>query len=240
MEMYQAKMAKEIDLRGLSLGTRKKYLSDFSRFLDYFQKDPKLVSLEEIKDFIIFYKSQNAIGKKTKRAANTVNGMTSVISFYYHHVLDKNYYSLIPKMKKPKTLPTILSRDEIQLMISELKNVFWKAIIMTLYSTGMRQAELRNLKAHDIDSKRMVINIRKGKGNKDREVVLTQNLLDALRLYWSKHRALLKVDSDFLFIPTKNSHNGNLKKSLSSTAVGYIVKKSAQIAGIKKKLHLIA
>jgi len=112
--------------------------------------------------------------------------------------------------------------------------VFWKAVVMTLYSSGIRHAELRNLKACDIDSKRMVINIRNGKGGQDRQSLLSPLTLKCLRTYWRLFRKG-SVHTDYLFTPSKNSYNGVLKKRLSHTAIGYIVSRVAEFAGIKKK-----
>lgn len=239
MESYQVKMAREIDLRGLGDFSRRRYLDSIKVFVDYFGKDPEKISLEEIKDFLLHYQNQTAAGKETKRAPNTVNQMKSIISFYYSRVLGLDYYEKLPNMKLPKRMPVILTQEEVQKMIDPLENYFWKAVVMTLYSTGIRMNELRNLRVSDVDSKRMVIRINQGKGRKDREVILTQELLAALRDYWSKHRRFLKVKSEYLFIPTKNTYDGVLKKRLSHTAVGYIVKKAAEIGGIKKKLPLM-
>jgi integrase/recombinase XerD len=235
MESYQLKMKREIELRGLSEHTKKKYLKSMKKFVDYFGKEPEKISLDEIKNFLQRYQEQIAQGRTTKRAPNSVNAMKAVISFYYERVLEKNYYHLLPNMKRPKKMPVILTPNEVKSMINGLENYFWKAVVMTLYSTGIRNAELRNLKISDVDSKRMVIRVRAGKGDKDREVILTKELLEALRNYWSKHRHFQKVNSDYLFIPTKNTYDGELKKNLSHTALSYIVKRAAKIAGVKKK-----
>jgi integrase/recombinase XerD len=236
MESYQIKMKREIELRGLSERTKQKYLQSIKNFVDYFGKDPETISLDEIKDFLQEYQGQIAQGSTTKRAPHSVNAMKAVISFYYDRVLQKSYYHLIPNMKCGKKMPVILTVDEVKSMINGLQNYFWKAVVMTLYSTGIRNSELRNLKTSDIDSKRMVIIVRAGKGNKDREVILTKELLKALRNYWTKHRSFLKTNSDYLFVPRKNTYNGKLNKSLSHTALGHIVNQAAKIAGVKKKL----
>lgn len=107
---------------------------------------------------------------------------------------------------------------------------------MTLYTTGMRQSELRNLKVEDIDSSRMVIYIRNAKGMKDRQAALSPTLLACLRLYWRLFRVNFYY-SPFLFMPTKNPKGTRYDKGLSHTSVGYIVTKAAQAAGIKKKVH---
>jgi integrase/recombinase XerD len=103
-------------------------------------------------------------------------------------------------MKTPKLSPTILSIEEVNSMIDILHNFFWKVVIMTLYTTGMRQTELRNLKITDIGSKRMVVYIKNAKGTKDRQAVLSPELLHCLRTYWKICRTK-SVKSGYLFIP---------------------------------------
>ncbi len=90
----------------------------------------------------------------------------------------------MPYPKRPRRLPIVLSQEEAVSLINSAKNLYHRAMLMTLYSTGMRRAELCQLKVEDIDSHRMVIHIRQGKGGKDRDVPLSANLLETLRAYW--------------------------------------------------------
>jgi integrase/recombinase XerD len=239
MESYLEKLIFEIEIRGLAKSTKNAYLRNVKKFLEFYACDPKDLGIEDIKKFLHHLQNQKSLGKKTKLSPNSVNGSASSISFFYQNVIKINYQAEIPRMKTPKTDPIILSHDEMMLMIDGLNNVFWKAVLMTLYSTGVRQSELRNLKINDIDSKRMVIYIRNAKGAKDRQLILSPVLLKTLRTYWQHYRIDRNsdVDSSFLFIPNKNTYDGVLKKSLSHTAVGYIVKRAGKIAGIKKKVH---
>lgn len=243
MQKYLDQLVKEIELRGLAKTTKIAYVRHVQLFLNYHQKDPKSMGLEEIKEFLHHFQKEPARGRKgKKKSPNTVNNVSSALGFFYRHVFDKNYFGEIPRMKGKKSAPTVLSIDEVNLMINSLHNVFWKAIIMTLYTTGMRQSEVRNLKVRDVDSSRMVLYIRESKGAKDRQASLSPALLNCLRQYWQKYRIEKNrhIKSDYLFIPNKNSYNGNLSKCLSHTALGYIVRRAGEIAGIKKKYILIA
>jgi site-specific recombinase XerD len=96
-----------------------------------------------------------------------------------HYLLDD-----IPMPKRHRKLPEILSPDEVALLIDSASNLFHQTILMTLYSTGTRRAELCRLKTTDIDSQRMIVHIRQGKGGNDRDVPLSQKLLETLRVYW--------------------------------------------------------
>ena len=121
-------------------------------------------------------------------------------------------------------------------MIDSTHNVFWKAVIMTTYSSGLRNTEVRSLKVSDVDRKRMVLVVRNGKGGVDRHALLSPLTLKCLETYWRLFRLNSKAKSDYLFMPTKNSHSGNLDKCLSHTSLGYMIEKAAEFAGIKKKL----
>jgi integrase len=90
----------------------------------------------------------------------------------------------IPFPKRARRLPIVLSPEEVALLIDSTKNLMHRAILMTLYATGLRRAELCRLKVADIDSDRMMIHVREGKGGRDRDVLLSPKLLETLREYW--------------------------------------------------------
>ena len=231
---YEDLMIKLIELRGLSELTKVAYLASMRKFVKHHQKSPEKIDLEEIKEY------QHYLLKQKNLSARSVNREMTAIKLYYTQILERySYNEKIPRVKTKKSLPVILSEEEIFLMINSLKNIFWKAVIMVTYSAGLSQGEVRRLKVTDIDSKRMVIHIRNSKGGRSREALLSPIVLEQLRKYWRICRKN-SVQSDYLFIPTKNSYDGQLKKSLSHTAIGYIVKKSAEIAGVKKKFILTA
>lgn len=90
----------------------------------------------------------------------------------------------IPFPKRPRSLPTVLSPEEVERLIASAKNLMHRTMLMTLYATGLRRSELCQLKVTDIDSQRMVIRVRQGKGARDRDVLLSPKLLETLREYW--------------------------------------------------------
>jgi integrase/recombinase XerD len=126
-------------------------------------------------------------------------------------------------------LPVILSKEEVKRMIDAATTLLHRTLLMTLYSTGMRRAELARLKVKDIDSYRMVIHIRQGKGGKDRDVPLSPKLLETLREYWR-----WKKPREYLFPgEIKNGSNG---VHLTSKAVYHACKGAARRAGIEKNV----
>ncbi len=242
MEKYREEMIREIEVRGLATSTQQAYLRSMGKLVDFYKKDPEQITFEEIKKFLHHLQNENATGRNNKRAPSSVNGASTAIMFFYKNVLKKNYYGELPRMKGRKIAPTILSRDEVNNMISGVHNVLWKAVLMVTYSGGLRQSEVRNLKVSDIDTQRMVLYIRNSKGAKDRQAILYPNVLDCLRTYWKQCRIdrNQEVKSDYLFIPNKHTYNGEIKKKLSHTAIDHMVKRAAEIAGVKKKSILIA
>ena len=134
----------------------------------------------------------------------------------------KFYY--LDRPKRDKVLPEVLTKDEVQLMISTTSNLKHKCIIMLIYSAGLRVSEALNLKVTDIDGKRQMIIIRKGKGKKDRNSLLSKKILLYLREYYILHKP-----KDYLF---EGAYGG----TYSATSVLKIVKRAAKQAGIKKKV----
>jgi len=230
---YRDQMIDEIEVRNLDEKTRSAYLKSMEEFIKFHNAPPAKLHVPDIKEY------QRYLLKERKLAPNSINRHMSAIRFFYRYVLGRHWYAdALPRVKATKKIPTVLSETEVAAMIDSVHKVLYKAVIMTMYSTGMRHNELRSLKKEDIDSKRMVIHVRNGKGKRERQALLSPLTLKCLRTYWRLYRGKNGVQSDWLFTPTKNSKNGNLDKNLSHTAVGYMLKTAAKAAGIKKKFIL--
>lgn len=227
------RVIEEMEVRALDPKTCKAYLSSLNRFFTYHKgKNAEDLCIEEIKSFQRYLLKEDI-------APNSINRHLSAIRFFYRFVYGRHWYTdALPRLKSPSYQPEVLSRQEVQLMIKSVNKIFYKAILMTLYSTGMRATELRNLKVSDVDRDRMIIKIRQGKGRKDRQALLSPVTLQCLEAYWREDRIPRKIKSDYLFMPTKNSV-GSLVKPLCHTALGYVVKIAVKASGIKKKLHPI-
>lgn len=229
---YLDQLVEEIETRGLAENTVKAYTVSLTEFFNHYQKSPDELGIQEIKKY------QRYLLKEKKLSPNTVNRHITAVKFFYIHVM--NRYELdhqLPRVKVPQSMPIVLSEQEVARMIDSVHSVLWKSVLLVMYTAGLRQGEVRNLKITDIDSdpRRMLIYIRSGKGGKDRQAKLSPITLAALRTYWRLFRIKNPVKSDYLFIPWKNSHSGKVVQKLSHTAIGYMVRKSAELAGIKKK-----
>jgi len=130
-------------------------------------------------------------------APNTVTQRLAALRFLYIQVLKRDWSAAETSYpKKVLHLPHVLSQEEIARMIDAAEMPFHRILVMTLYASGARRAEVAHLKVSDIDSQRMVVHIRGGKGREDRDVMLSPALLDPLHVYW---RGLRRKPTDWLF-----------------------------------------
>tara|TARA_Y100000385_G_scaffold732_1_gene790 strand:+ start:300 stop:1133 length:834 start_codon:yes stop_codon:yes gene_type:complete len=218
--MIELKEIKKIlVVRAYSPNTISTYLACLNYFKNYF-KGSKIddLSKEDIIDYL-FHLIKNNYSKSTQ------NQHINAIKFYFEKCLGKKreFYH-IDRPIKDKKLPIILSKNEIQLLFNSTYNLKHLAILAVIYSCGLRVSELINIKINDIDNNRMVINIRKSKGNKDRQVQLTNQILNLLRKYYKKY-----LPVNYLIV----GQNGG---KYSTTSIQKIIKNSALKAKIYKKV----
>jgi site-specific recombinase XerD len=152
------------------------------------------------------------------------------LRFFYVQVLKRGWsVAETPYPKKVLHLPEILSQEEVARLIDAAEFPFHRILLMTLYATGARRAEVAHLKIRDIDSQRMVIHIRGGKGRKDRDIMLSPKLLDALRVYW---RGLKRKPTDWLF-PGNRWHTAS--HPVSTKVLWHACQQAAERAGLEHK-----
>ncbi len=209
----------KLELKRYSEHTARTYISMFERFMNYFS-ERELFDINE-NDIRMYLQELVREGASD----SFLNQMINSIKFYYEVVegMPNRFYA-IERPKKSTPLPKVLSKEEIIAMIDHTENIKHKCIIELLYSSGLRRAELLDLRITDIDSKRMIINVKQGKGKKDRLTLLSVKMLDDLRTYFKEYRP-----KEYLF----EGING---KRYGATSVLNIVKNAAKKAGIKKKV----
>ena len=191
------RMKADIQLRGLSKNTLKSYIMHIELFLNDCGKPIEELTEMDVRRFL----GQLIVEKKL--APKTINCYSAAIRFFFAVTLNRTMnYLQIPRVKVPKKLPEILTRDEISELIGKCYNVKHKAIILMAYGSGLRVDELASLKVKDIESEAMRVCVRGGKGEKDRYTVLSENALQSLRAYWLKYRP--KSPDGFLFPGSKN------------------------------------
>jgi integrase/recombinase XerD len=168
------KMLDELQRRNYSNRTAKTYVRIVREFAEHFHRSPDKLGPEQIRQY------QAHLFQVKKLAPATVSQYVSALRFLFVKTLRRHYLAeCIPFPKCPQRLPTVLSPDEVARLIDAARNLYHRTLLMTLYSTAMRRAELCRLQVQDIDSQRMMIRIRQGKGRRDREVPLSPKLLEA-------------------------------------------------------------
>jgi site-specific recombinase XerD len=178
-----ARMEEDIRLRGLAEGTRRSYLMNAGQFLRYAGRLASELDEEDIRRYLSYL-----IDEK-KLAVGCVNTQNAAIRFLFGVTLNRNInYRQIPRLRQVRSLPGILTKDELRRIFESASTLRNKAMIMTLYGGGLRLSEICKLRVSDIDSESMRIFINHGKGGKDRYTILSQTNLEILREYWREYR----------------------------------------------------
>jgi len=219
-------MLEELQRRNYAETTINSYLRTVEEFSRRFHCSPDRLGPRHIREY------QAELFQKRKFSPNTVAQRLAALRFFYTKTL-KKVWSIeeTPYPKKTLHLPTILSQEEVARLIDAARPPFHRTLLMALYATGLRRAELARLKVSDVDSKRMVIHVRGGKGRKDRDVMLSPKLLEALREHW---RGLQRKPSAWLF-PGNRWHTGDTP--ITTKVVWNACKEAAQRAGLQKDVH---
>jgi len=219
-------MLEELQRRNYSQHTTRQYIRTVEDFARRFHCSPDRLGPRHIREY------QAELFEKHKLSAASVAVRLAALRFFYCKTL-KRAWSIAdtPYPKGAHRLPTILSQEEVAQLIQAANTSFHRTLLLTLYATGVRRAELTHLKVSDIDSQRMVIHIQGGKGRKDRDVMLSPKLLEALREHW---RSLKRKPSVWLF-PGNRWHSGDTP--IDSKVVWYACQQAAQRAGLQKEVH---
>ena len=220
-------MLDELERRNYSQTTRRAYLLGVEQFAQHFHRSPDQLGLDHIRDY------QAYLFRVRKLKANTVAVRLAALRFLFVAVLKRRWtVDDTPYPKRPDKLPVVLSPEEVARLIDSALTPLHRAVLMTLYGTGLRRAEVTRLKVGDIDTERMAIHVLGGKGRKDRDVMLSPKLLDALRQYW---RSLRHRPRTWLF-PGGRWH-GRVEQPMSDKVEYYACAHARQRAGIEKPGH---
>jgi site-specific recombinase XerD len=219
-------MLEELQRRHYAETTISSYIRIVEDFSRRFQRPPDRLGSKHIREY------QAELFTKRKFAASTVTVYLAALRFFYTKTLQRVWSTAeTPYPKRVSALPTVLSPEEVAQLIDAALTPFHRTLLMTLYATGLRRAELARLKVTDIDSHRMVIRVQGGKGRKDRDVMLSPKLLDEFRKHW---RRLKRKPSVWLF-PGSRHHSSD--RPITTKVVWQACRNAAQRAGIKKQVH---
>jgi integrase/recombinase XerD len=214
-------MLEELQRRHYSQATTQRYIRFVERFAQHFHSSPDHLGRQHIREY------QAQLFTVQKLSPGTVTNHLCALRFFYIQTLKKPWsIADTPYPKKRHRLPTILSPGEVAQLIDAAPTAFYRTVLLTLYATGVRNAELTRLKISDVDRQRMVLHVQGGKGRQDRDVMLSPVLLEELRAHW---RRLRRRSSVWLF-PGNRWHSG--EQPMDTKTPRHACQHAARRAGI--------
>lgn len=214
------RMIDDMTLRNLSPATQRSYLHVVTKFSRYFGRSPDRLGLEDVRAFQVYLVSQGI-------SWPSLNQTVCALRFFYGVTLNRDEIpERIAYARMPRKLPAILSPDEVVRFLEAVPSLKSRAALTTAYAAGLRVSEVVSLKVGDIDSGRMLIQVRHGKGAKDRTVMLSAQLLDILRTYWRLTR------------PTHWLFPGREEGPINVTVLHAACRSAAKAAGLTKKVSV--
>ena len=183
MTELRKRMIECLQLRGLSERTEEAYVRAVRQLAEHYHKSPDLITEEELAQYFLHIKNV----KKYSRAASTI--AICGIKFFYEKTLNREFTTLkLVRAPREKKLPVILSIEEVQTILRQVRLPRYRVCLWTIYSCGLRLQEGTHIQVRDIDSGRAMLHVRHGKGGKDRYVPLPERTVELLREYWVTHR----------------------------------------------------
>ncbi|MEN8183773.1 MAG: site-specific integrase [Myxococcota bacterium] len=218
MSSLRQRMLEDLRVRNYSPPTQKRYIECVARFAKYFGRSPDQLGPKEIRSFQVYLVDQK------KCSWTVLNQTVCALRFLYTTTLDKDWVVRhMPYAKGEKKLPVVLSQLEATKLLQVVQSMKHLAMLLLGYSGGLRASEIANVAVTDIDSDRMIIHVRQGKGRKDRIVPLSPILLATARQHWLTERP-----RKFLF-PGQDP-----KRPISTSTIAKIVRNAGKAARIKK------
>lgn len=219
MSILREKMINSMKLQGFSESTQSTYVRTMADLAKCYNKSPDRLLKDDVQAYLL------QLSEKRNLSWSSCNIAASAIRYFYGQVLERDKIRVwIPPRKMESKLPEILSKQEVKSLLSAPKNPKHRALLMTTYGGGLRVSEVINLQIEDIDSERMVIRVRQGKGSKDRYTILSERLIGELREYW-------KIERPPVYLFPGN----NIQRSLNRKSAYLIYRSAKTKAGIKKQ-----
>lgn len=215
-------MEQKLHMRGYSPNTARTYLQAFKEFMRFYgPDDPQILNEFEIRNYILYLIEQRKLSRSSQNQA------INAIKFFFEKILlqPRRVYHLDRPMKEHR-LPEVLSTEEVLQIFGALENLKHRVMLMLLYSAGLRRSELINLRLGDVDLHRHMVLVRGGKGRKDRQTVVAQNMLPVLEEYLKQY-----APSFWLF-------EGSRGDRYSASSLQQVLKQAVLKAGIRKRVRL--
>lgn len=227
MTELRKKMIECLQLRGFSERTQEAYTRAVRQLAEHYHKSPDLITEEELRQYFLY------IINVKHYSRNTTTIALCGIRFFFEQTLNRNWtlFNIVRPAPEHK-LPVILSLEEVREILNRVRLPRYRVCLSTIYACGLRLQEGIRLAVPDIDSARMMIHVRHGKGNKDRYVPLPQRTLELLRDYWSTHR------NPVLIFPAEGRGHIDLSKAtepMSKSSVQDAFRAALKQSGINKR-----
>ena len=207
--------------RNYSPRTEETYIDAVARFARHFGRSPDQLGAAQVIEYQMWLREHK------QASATLANQAVCALRFFYREVLDRpDEVTRIPYARRERRLPVVLSPEETARFLVSIPIARYRVLLTTIYASGLRTSEALALRAGDIDSSRMLIRVRQGKGKKDRYVPLSPILLDLLRQHWRRERL-----TDLLF-PAFRDHS----RPLDPATVQKYVARAGQRAGLRVRV----
>ena len=221
----RARMIEDMTVRGFTEHTRRDYVRHVRSFAAFIGRSPDTATAEDLR---LFQLHQTQSGMQPP----SINSAVSALRFFFAVTLDRpDLARRLTVVPQPRRIPAVLSVEEVTLLLRAASGPKYKAGVATAYGAGLRVSEVVALKVGDVDSKRMLLRVERGKGRKDRHAMLSPQLLERLRAWWREgRRRSLLLPGGWLF-PGRNP-----VEPLSARQFNRAIHAAAQVAGIKKRV----
>jgi integrase/recombinase XerD len=222
MTPLRRRMTEDLILHNRSPKTSRLYVNWVADFAQFFHTSPERLGPEHVRSYLLHLVQERQVSGNVQKQARLA------LQFLYRVTLGREeVVERVAHPRAPKTLPVVLSRDEMARFLDALKNPKHRALLMTAYAGGLRLSEVARLRVEDIDGARMVLHVRQGKAHKDRDVMLSPRLLAVLREYWRLHRP-----RPYLF-PGRHPD-----RPISVRSVQMVCERALTASGLSKHVHM--
>jgi len=221
MTVLRTRMIEKLRLKNYSVRTEQAYVAAVAHFARHFGRSPDELGPDEIRQWQLYLQNEK------KASWSYFNQAMSALRFFYREILGRD--ELIPRlsyMRRERRLPVVPSISEVGAFLDAIENPEYRMVLTVVYACGLRLLEATRIEVRDIDSKRMLVHVRQGKGKKDRYVTLSPLLLEMLRSYWRQSRPKR------LLFPAPDDPN----KPLNPTTLQKHCQKVCLRGGMKKRI----
>jgi integrase/recombinase XerD len=227
MTVLRQRMIEDMQLRGLATKTQGSYLRAVRQISEHYNKTPDQISEDELRGYFLYLTNERKISRSY--CIVTICGL----KFFYEQTLGKTWPTFeLVKPKRERKLPVVLSKEEVQDVLSRLRYRKYQVCLGLIYACGLRLKEGVYLKVTDLDPERMLVHVHQGKGGVDRYVPLPRRTLDNLRQYWTRHRHpiwLFPAKTPVGICPSLAT------RAMSPSTVQKAFRAAVQESGIKKR-----